>query len=257
MRFFYDNLIDASGVVVTTSSEQSDLPAANVTHEHKAKVWRTGSSVALEYVVFDLGSAQSVTSCIIFNHTLLNTDTLIKIQGNSSDSWASPAVDETLTWSSGAIFKVFAGGSYRYWRFTFTKASAGVTRDIGRIFLGTYYTTTEQPDDDGLDIRPDDLSVTTVSRGGQEWTDARPQYRAFHVSFSAINSTQTDNFKTISDAVGEHTPFFVVIDETASTSLPTGEMLYVKFKKAVGRKVNSHDGSEYKWDVKMELKEQL
>src|SRR5688572_1286488 len=122
MRFFYDNLIDYAATVITASSQNSAFPANNVANQLREKNWRTGTSTALESVTFDLGSAKSVTSCIVLDHDLTASDTLIKIQGHTSDSWGAPTIDETLTHSSGVISKTFAGASLRYWRFTFTKS---------------------------------------------------------------------------------------------------------------------------------------
>jgi len=89
---------------------------------------------------------QAVTGAILLNHTLLNTDSAIAIQGNAADSWGAPSFSQALTWSAGVIAATFGSQSYRYWRLTYTKASAGVTRDIGRLFLGAYYQPTDPPD---------------------------------------------------------------------------------------------------------------
>jgi hypothetical protein len=61
--------------------------------------------------------------------------------------------------------------------------------------------------------------------------------------------------KTIFDAVGSHTPLFIQVDPTASDGIR--EVIhYVKFSKALKRKVNSFD-SELKWDINLEFEQQL
>src|SRR4051812_35990008 len=99
MRFFYDNLIDATGVSFVGSSEaSSSLGASNVAHEFKTKVWRTGTSTANESITFDLGSAQAATSVIIFAHTLTSGDSTIQLRGSTDNFSASDVLVATLTY---------------------------------------------------------------------------------------------------------------------------------------------------------------
>ena len=90
MRVFYDNLIDKTGVTITPSSQVSTLPASNLAHEFRKRVWRTGTSTAAENVVFNLGSAKAVTSVILLDHTLTAGDSAIALEANSADSWGAP-----------------------------------------------------------------------------------------------------------------------------------------------------------------------
>lgn len=252
MRFWFNNVIDTVGVTFTPTSEVSTLPAENLAHEFRGRVWRTGTSITNEGVVIDLGSAQSVTSVILLDHTLTSGDSTIKIQGNASDSWGAPSVDETLTWASGTISKTFTGGSYRYWRLIFTKASAGVSRDIGRMFLGTYLDTTDAPDYDGYDQRKEDLSRKTKSRGGQTWTDRQAQYCTLDIDCSRFGQTDIDNMAAMFDSVGQSKSFFF----QCQTSSPLNAIWYVKSRRPFGRKVGAY-AAEYKWDTNLELEEQL
>jgi hypothetical protein len=252
MRFFYDNLIDASGVAFTASSAHTNLPATNVANEHRKRVWRTGTSTAAETLVIDLGSAQSVTSIILLDHTLTAADTLIKIQGHTSDSWGAPDVNETLTWASRTISKTFSSATKRYWRLIFTKSAAGETRDIGRIFLGTYYDTTEQPDYDGYDDSLNDPSRKSKSLAGQTYVDVLEKFGSLSVAFSDVGNTQVESLKTIFESVGQSVSFFV----QAQTTSPLNDIWYVKATRPFERDVSGFD-SNYLWNVKLELEEQL
>lgn len=252
MRIFFNNLIDAASVVITETSEVSTLPSSNVAHEFRELPWRTGTSVALEAVVFDLGSAQAVTSVIVLDHTLTAGDSLIKIQGHTSDSWATPDVDETLTWSSGAIAKVFSSASKRYWRFTFTKSAAGVSRDIGRIFLGTYYTTEDEPDYDGYSKETDDLSRKLKTLGGQTYTEDLPQFDKIKVEFSHIPNSMQTSLETYIAAVKESVSHFIQV----GTSAPFNEYFYVKLAKSPKADVAAMDATPT-WNTALEYEEQL
>src|SRR3990172_264300 len=103
MRILYRNLIDASDVTIAASSEGSDLPAVNVAHPFRSRVWRTGTSIANEWIKFDLGSAMAVQAVILLDHTLTGADSLIRLQGNATDAWDAPAVEESLEYNERVL----------------------------------------------------------------------------------------------------------------------------------------------------------
>lgn len=255
MRFFTTNLIDASGVTITGSSSASaSLGASNVAHEHKAKVWRTDDAAADETITFDLVSSQAATSAIIFAHTLLGTDSLIQLRKSTDNFAANDVLVGSFTWASGPLVLTFSSASSRYWRVAFTKASAGVTRDIGRIFLGTYTDIENVIDFTGLDIDPQDMSVHMTAAGGQDYTDVRNQYRNISLSLDSFSTTDKDTIRGITDTTGTHQAFFFQVFSSGTTE--EAEAFYVKFRKIPGRKVSGIN-SGLVWDSKMELKEQL
>lgn len=255
MRFLYDNLIDDSTVVITEGSENADLPSSNLTHPHRTKVYRTGTSSANEWVKFDLGSAKAVQCVVILDHDLTAGDSVIKLQGNASDSWGSPSVNETITYNADVMAK-FLGSpqTYQWWRVIFTKSAAGETRDIGRLFIGPYYECTKNIHFGDLDIIPIDLSVTDRSVGGQTYSEIRDIYHEIKVGFVKIGDTQMSSFKTIADAVGTHTPMFISLDPT---NKPYVWLYYVKAKSLKARKVDLLIGSTYTWSGDWEFSEEL
>jgi hypothetical protein len=256
LRFFSTNLIDGSGATITASSQAStSLAGSNVAHEFKTKVWRTGTSTAAENIVFDLGTAKDVTSVIVFTHTLTAGDTGFELRGSTDNFAASDVLVSSLSYAT-TIKATFSTATYRYWKFKFTKSAAGESRDIGRIFLGTYYETPIQPDWDGLKIMPKDLSQKQRSAGGQTYTERRSQYRMPSADFSSASTTMKDAVTTITDAVGVHTSFFIQTDPNGTSE--AGEVLYVKFVEAVGRKANGiHSDGDIAWDLKTDFEEQL
>lgn len=96
-------------------------------------------------VVMDLGSAKNPTT---FSALPAHRETTyfaalnsVTLEGNSSDSWGSPAVSYTCELSGqGAFYQNTAGlGSYRYWRAVFGYSSApssGAEFECGSMFLG-------------------------------------------------------------------------------------------------------------------------
>jgi hypothetical protein len=249
MRVHYVNLIDASGVIFIPSTYDVSFPA---------DPWKTGTTVAAESVAIDLGSAKAVTSVILLDHTLTSGDTLIKLQAHTSNTWGAPSFTTDLTWASGTIAKVFAQETYRWWRVIFTKSAAGEQREIGRLFLGTYYTTTEGPTPD-FEIDPQDLTERQRTEGGQIYSDAKPDFREFKLTFAGISTTQKEAFEAFADAVGIHTSFFFQTDETAAvTPGKFGERIYAKLKRKPKYKPGGwHTDGDLCWETQLELEEQL
>lgn len=252
MKFFRTNLIDASGVIFTPTSEVSTLPASNLAHEFRKKVWRTGATSATERVVIDLGSAQTVTSIILLDHTLTFADSNILLEGNATDAWGGPSFSRTLTWASGTIGETFLGQTLRYWRLSFTKSSATESRDIGRLYLGDYYQTTEQPEWSGYDQTLDDLARQQVSLAGQVWTEAVDRRYLLKCDFGKTPETMMSGLKAIFDSVGNTTPFFIQVD----TVSPLDKFFYVRLDKAFKEEVAGFDSQLY-WNCSLAFKEQV
>lgn len=257
MRILRDNLIDYSATVITAGSADVDLPVANVQHPHRGKVYRTGVSAAAEWIKFDLGSAKAVQAVILLDHTLTASDSLIKLQGNATDSWGAPSVDETMTFNADAMKKYLSSAqTYRWWRVIFTKSAAGETRDVGRVFLGPYDEMARGPKQpDGLEITPEDLSETSRALGGQTYSEIKGQYDHIKIDFpGAVSEAQSAMLIALADACGTHTPFFVDIDPT---NKPYDWFYYAKARSLKGRKVVMMNGATILWDTSMELAEEV
>ena len=253
VRFAWNNLIDASGVVFTPTSETSGLPVENLANELRTKVWRTGTSTAAENVVIDFGSAQSFGCVILLDHDLSAADSAIALEANSADSWGAPAFTQSLTRVAGPISAFFATQSYRYCRLKFTKSAAGQTRQIGRLFIGAYYECARNPDAGGVDIKHVDLSKSGKSIGGQRYSDVRSLYDEIRLDFSRLDDAQNDQFDALAAAVGEHASFFVSLDHANE---PEDWLYYVALKDLWSAHAQ-FAGFTPRWDLGMVLEEQL
>ncbi len=255
-RFLYDNLVDRSTTVISSSSEVSDLPDDNVRHPHKGKVWRTGVTAADEWIKFDLGTAQNVQAFVALAHTLTASDSVIRIQASATDSWVAPPVDVALTVNADVLYHYWsAAQSYRWWRFKFTKSAAGETRDVGRIFLGTYYEAAQDIAYDGYEIRPVDLSETSRSLDGASYSDSKEIYHDVTAEFEYISDAQMDAFRAIAAWVGTHTPLFFHVDPE---DMGADWLWYVKFDGFDAWKVRHYSGGTSPlWSCNMKFTEEL
>lgn len=250
MRFFYNNYADLGATSITSSSEGSTLVAANVQHKHKSKIWRSAEGNDEETITFDLGDAYTVTSTVLLGHNYASGYT-IKSQGNDSDAWGSPSVNETLTFDAGAIGKTFTGGSYQYWRVYVDKNLADPIGelDLGRVFIGAYITL---PQPSHYNERTEDLSLSSRTVGGQLYSYEKPYYRVFNLEYNSMSETDYQLLKTLSETVGTHTPFFVQFD----TTTPLNEYVYVRLRSMIGRQYSHATcGGTYYWRATLELEE--
>lgn len=245
MRLFYDNLIDPSTVTVTASSEDAALPATNVQNALRGRVWRTSDSSSTETITFDLGAAGTASAAIIENHNLTASDTSIQVRGSTDNFSSSNVLVGTFTHDAGTMLVTFTGVGYRYWRITFTKSSSSETRDIGRIFIGPYASTTADPDYNGYSLEKQDLSVTQRTIGGQTYSEARSQYNSIRLSFSDVSQADKDAIQTAFETAGLHTSLWIQV-KTSGSALTETE--YVKFAREPSFDVSAFD-SGYLWDI--------
>lgn len=207
IKFLYSNLVDATSHL-EASSEQTSLPASNVTHFWKTKVWRATGDTS-EWIKFDFGSAQDFKVVCIVGHNFSSGAT-VKFQANATDSWGSPSVDETLTWNADIILYVWtATQSYRWVRITIAdSANADGYVEIGRIFVGTFL----EPERNftiGWDREEVDPSLIEESADGAESVDIKTKYLLFTFPFK---NTLTDNVIAVWNAVRRRDPFFIIPD---------------------------------------------
>lgn len=199
---------------ITANSQLTNYPVSNLVHPFITRVFRTGATTTAE-VVFDNLAAVSVDSIAIANHNITSSATTIKLQGNATDVWTSPSVDETLTWDEDIIYKTFTSSSYRYWRIQVVDSTnPDGYIEIGRSWIGLSFT----PPGIGPTVTAEyfDESVKSQSIGGQTYGDKRFFRYAFVTNFPAITQSDRALFVAEFDRVGYTTPFFINFNEECS-----------------------------------------
>lgn len=258
MRIYYPNLIDAYSEITGTSRASIDLSYENVAQEHPSKVWRTGATLADEYVTIDLGSAQAATAAIIFAHDIESADAsagAIELRKSTDNFAANDVLVGAFTFSTAAMVLTFSSASSRYWRVKFTKFDSAEVRNIGRIFLGNYIAI--PVDGDGFKATPVSASSTDYSEGGQSYSTQRPQSRQFALDLNSLSQSEVALLKTFCETVDTHTCFFFVPDETLPSD-EAGEVLYAKATRLPERKTAGFDSSgNLAWNGQLEAREQL
>lgn len=193
IRIQYDNKADGVTPVLSTATENANFPLANLQHQFKTKTFRTDVDQASPLdgeVTWDMGSAIQINAIAIINHNLDSGGTY-KLQGNATDSWGSPTVDETITHNSGMMLKYITGDTLRYWRLDIAK-STDTFIEMGRVFLVSYYQPARQYNTRWSQT-PVDSSRQSSSEGLQIHSDEQDMHDLLALTFNQISDAEKYN----------------------------------------------------------------
>ena len=197
MRFAYSNLADAA--TLTASSEIAGYPVENVLDPRLTVKWHSDSATA-QSVVIDLGSAATCKVFAIVGHNI-NSGATVRAQGNATDAWTSPSVNELITYNSGMMIKYATGGSYRYWRFSFSGLTSGL--EIGRLWIGDYIQLTNSSFTDFVVTEKRD-DVVAYGNGRQKYASRGDGWRAINLNFPKSDTTTTSAIRSMFSSAGKH-----------------------------------------------------
>jgi hypothetical protein len=144
----------------------------------------------------------------------------VKVQGNATDAWGGPSVDETITWRADVMEKNFTGGSYRWWRIQIADAANPDTYvEFGYNFLGANLTLGDIISKE-WSIESLENSIVNETRSGQVYGDIGVIRRLWVFDMPHLSISEKSNMDTIFALVGKHTPFVFMIDEDDTTNNP-------------------------------------
>lgn len=218
MRMLLDDKMDDYTIVA--ASEDADYPAPNAQDPRLSRYTRTtGLSSQTWKIDAGVGNTITASAAAIIGHNITSGAT-IKIQGNATDSWGSPTVDETFTHSSGLMVKFFTQSSLRFWRFLVTDASnPDGYIEIGRLFLCTYYQFEELPGS-AFTERVVDTTRRDFSQSGQAYSDIGILYEVYEIDLELIEDATRQALKTQLELVRKHKPLILLPDENNTSKLP-------------------------------------
>lgn len=250
LRLFWDFPSDAGEI--SASSEGYQLGAENLQHAHLSKLWQTGTSTAAEWVKVDLGAAHAVGAFALLGHDLAAGDSGLTLEGNASDSWGAPTFSQAVTYRAGTLVEFFAETTLRWWRFKFTKASAGVARSAGRLLLGPYHEVSRNLS--GRDYRwgSDDPSVGRRTPGGQLYADERDHLRSLRFALKLAPDADAAELRALYASRGETRPWLVSVDHD---NYPVDWLLYGTCGRRFEQEYNRWTEAAPLWDVGLEVVE--
>ena len=196
---------------LTVSSEATGFSKENLLHRWHTWCWRS-TGVVSEWVKRNLWEAYAISYIIIKNHNF-TSDAVLKIQANTTDSWAAPPVDVTIPITADRIIKFFSPAeTYQWWRILIADpGNLDGYLEMGRPYIGGYF----EPINNfsvGSVKKLKDPSIKLRSSGGQYSVDEKEHYREWYYDFAAIEDPDQDTFEDIFDHVGQSEPYFIVED---------------------------------------------
>ncbi|MEN6333793.1 MAG: hypothetical protein ABFE01_05990 [Phycisphaerales bacterium] len=214
MRILWNNEFDKYTALF--SSERTGFPATNVQHEHLTRVWRSLTDED-EYVAIDAGAGETVTAdCAFLAAHNLSATAVVKIQGCDDGTYATPDVDETMTWDDGIMVAFFTSDALRFWRFLIDDPdNADGYIEIGRVAIGSYLQM--PPIEPGIDLPMGTTTLLSESISGQAFSDIGTVYYNPTFAFPLITQAERASIETMWRAIEQHSPVFLVVWEDSLT----------------------------------------
>jgi len=212
-----------------------------------------------ERITIDLGSAFNPQAFILFgprNEPIRISQTAtIKLQGNASDSWSSPAYDQTLTWNEFAIAKFSATGLHssalRYWSIQIIdRDNPRGYIEISSIFLGDTIDLTRGCPQFPLEINEVDLSQSERTLAGGSFTAIYGKTAEIALDWQFLTNQEVEAFRDMFKELGTALPFGLILDpnEVFSSDLER-YCLQVKFQSEPTHRLDRPAQWSSQWNV--------
>lgn len=250
-RLAWQNLLTASGVVITSSSEATGHADDNLSHAARWKDWRAATGTSDGWVKFDLGSNRTLQVLAAMDVTIPSGWTF-KIQANTTDAWVTPVVNVTATVPSpnytGVVSTWLSGPqSLRWVRFFFQSSGASGTPEIGAVFAGSYLEPSRSLGA-SLSVRRMDPSVQRYAIGGQRSAVTRSKFHQVSGTFVLQTTAAREALRTAYETIGATVPAILAVDP-ADTSL----VFYGALQSTLSAE---HRGADL-WDIPIEFTEDV
>ena len=199
----------------------------------------TGANIAIhnkEWLLFDLITTEEINSVVMLwpkeDGIMLSSNAVIKIQGNATNVWTAPAVDETLTIDNTyeiASHYFTADQSYRFWRVVIIDPSnVNLYVNMGVVILGKSEVI-DNPDN-GFSYSLTDTSRVITTDFGHEYVDEYPMTAQLEFNFSILDYDSAMALDALYRQVGSRKPVFIAMDHDASVFNKDHFSLYGKFR---------------------------
>jgi len=194
-----------------------------------------------EFLVFDLGlpsTPNGFAFCGSRNRAIkISTTATLKLQGNTTNSWATPGFEETLVYDDQMIYTLdpnyFSVTPYRYWRLLIQDQNPNGYVEIGSLFLGTHYSPTRGAAQFPFSTSLDDSSNISYSDGGQSFSNVLEKTATINLTWSALTKQEVEALMDIFEFYGNSYPLFVSFD--SSEAFTTSVNRNLKLVKFVGK----------------------
>ena len=256
-NFYPLNHIEESYTRITSNSENSFFPLANLKNVLSTKLFRTQVGTTTAEVVFDFRSLKDVDAAIIQAPTVgtFGFSGAVTVEANGTNNFTSPAFTTTITpnYSLGLGITVFGSTeSYRFWRVSVSTTSQYV--ELGNIYLGPKVTLSNNNIDFGWKYDLDDRSSMATNRYGQKYIDKINDQIKITARYRLLTTEELETLLNVFDFAGQNYPIYFEVDP--------GEMIISDRERFAGRfyftaRPKITNNAFRLWDTNITLEESL
>lgn len=217
LRIGYLNRADDPGVV-TASTAETLLPAANLQDPDPRILWRSTASPASIFV--DMGSSLAV-HCVAIMRCNLDAASTFRVRVSVADPTAATNVHDSTALASGLdpnyptlVYAIDSAATGRYVRIDLTQASP--LPEAGRLFVGRLWSPSSNMQ---FGWRPvsRDPSVRTRSAGQAIFIDAKTRERGYRFRLAGLTEDEGfDELEEINRLNGSKHDLLVIRDKDSS-----------------------------------------
>jgi hypothetical protein len=199
-------------------------------------------------LLFDMGSAQAITSAILLDHNVSSA----RVDGNASalaTAGATGTLTQELAGDTAILVATFGSVSFRYWRFLLdaVEVSDGFT-EVSVPFLGTATAI-----DCGILLRNNsrgwrDFSGLQRARQGAAFSQPLQMSRVWNVQYLVVSQAELDSLEVAFSTTRRGVPFFWM----PKSSVP-GETYYAFTEADLSARSNETESPT--WDLSLQLEE--
>jgi len=234
----YLSLLINSGTNQANNTLKNSLGYSNT--DRTGQVSYVGTTVAIhtqEHITFDMITSEDVDSvCLLWpkeDGIKLSSTAVLKVQANATNSWTSPAVDQTLTINNTYVVASHffsTPQSYRYWRIVIidpTNANLEVT--LGVAVIGKSLDI--QNPDIGFEFEVADQSKVVTNAFGNQYVDEYPSKSTLSIKYGLLDYDEAQALENAYRINGTRIPVFVTVDHEDTTFDKNHFLIYGKMVK--------------------------
>lgn len=233
----WNNLVTASGVTFTESSEATGHPAEHLASPARWKDWRSATDTVEQTMEVDLGSIQTVYAVAVVDATLFAGGALTL--GTKTTSGGSFVTEGTFVFPSfhptGISVLWLEGKPVRYLLLTFTNPdTVSAYCQLGVLFVAGNLHRAARPVLPGAVFDVIDPSVQRRAIGGARSSVLRTKFHAYQGVFHLNTPTERDSLATMFDTVGATESCVLAVDPDTPQMIAYGVLDRLSVQHRVG-----------------------
>lgn len=204
---------------ITVNSENSNYPKGKLQDYHLSAVYRSTQTSSDEWIKCEFDDSSSADAAAIVGHNF-SSGSSITIEASSIDSFDTPSIQETLSYSTGAMWKTFTGGQYKYWRFHINDTgNTDSYIEVARPILVNKYELTNIFGNK-FTHSYENTSRVKYSYTGQPFGVRGYEYRTLDLNFPYWTETDKANLRDMISECDIFTPLLVIPTSDDTSEIP-------------------------------------